>query len=234
MRTPRRRTSPNDSTLLLGAADSRRSIWQSGYWLVLALLTVSYVLCAAQTSPNPSLIALLFQLVTVAATLWVSERKKAIRYVGWMSLAAVGLAAVIVQFVGLEGRLLGVVLSVASMLAYLVAPIAIIAQQSRKDRVDGQTFLAAISAYVMVGMFFTFVYSTAALATAVPLFGPGTDDSLTGRLFFSFTTLTTTGYGNLVPAGALVQSVAIAEAIAGQLFLVVVVARVVSGWQRRR
>jgi hypothetical protein len=230
MRTPRRRTSPDDSTLL-GSADLRRPIWRSGYWLVLALLTVSYVLCAAQTSPNPSLIALLFQLVTVAATLWVSQVREGIRWVGWMSLAAVGLAAVIVQFVVVEGRLLGVVLSVASMLAYLVAPIAIIAQQSRKVRVDGQTFLAAITAYVMVGMCFTFAYSVIALASVEPLFGVGTDDSLTARLFFSFTTLTTTGYGNLIPVAPLVQSVAIVEAITGQLFLVVVIARVVSGWQ---
>ncbi|MET0932675.1 MAG: ion channel [Mycetocola sp.] len=233
MSTPRRRTPGNDGTLP-GPADSHRSIWQSGYWLVLALLTVSYVLCAIQTSPNPSLLALLFQLVTVAATLSVAQVRASIRKLGWVILAAVGLAAVIVQLVGVEGQLLGVLLSTASMLAYLVAPIAIIAHQARKVRVDGQTFLAAIAAYVMVGMFFTFAYSLAALAAAQPLFGEGNDDTLTSRLFFSFTTLTTTGYGNLVPVGALVQSVAIVEAITGQLFLVVVVARVVSGWQPPR
>jgi hypothetical protein len=218
----------------MSTAEPHPSIWQSGYWLVLALLTVSYVLCAAQSGPSPDIIALLFQLVTVAATLWVSEVREGIRKLGWGVLAAVGLAAVIVQFIGLEGRLLGVILSTASTLAYLVAPIAIIRHQARKVRVDGQTFLAAISAYVMVGMFFTFLYSLIALATAEPLFGIGSDDSLTSRLFFSFTTLTTTGYGNLVPVGALVQSVAIVEAITGQLFLVVVVARVVSGWQPTR
>ncbi|MET4639558.1 ion channel [Mycetocola sp. 2940] len=233
MSTRRRRTPGNDSTFL-GATDTGRSIWQSGYWLVLALLTVSYVLCAIQTSPNPSLIALLFQLVTVAATLWVAQVKPSIRRLGWAILTAVGLAVVIVQLGGVEGRLLGVILSTASMLAYLVAPVAIIAHQARKMRVDGQTFLAAISAYIMVGMFFTFAYSLAALSTAQPLFGEGDEDTLTSRLFFSFTTLTTTGYGNLVPVGALAQSVAIMEAIAGQLFLVVVVARVVSGWQPQR
>ena len=122
----------------------------------------------------------------------------------------------------------------ASIAAYLAAPIAIIAHQARKTMVDGQMLLASIAAYIMVGMFFTFVYNLIGLATSVPLFGEGTADSLTSQLFFSFTTLTTTGYGNLVPAGTLVQTVAIGEAITGQLFLVIAVARVVSGWQPSR
>ncbi|WP_431279421.1 ion channel [Leifsonia poae] len=45
--------------------------------------------------------------------------------------------------------------------------------------------------------------------------------------------MTTTGYGNLVPVTSGVQSVAIAEAITGQLFLVTAIARVVTGWTGR-
>jgi hypothetical protein len=120
------------------------------------------------------------------------------------------------------------------MVAYLVAPVAIIAHIIRRDRVDGQALLASIAAYILVGMFFTFVYNFVGLLTAAPTFGADQDDSLTSQLFFSFTTLTTTGYGNVVPAGPGVQSVAIAEAITGQLFLVIAVARVVTGWTRPR
>ena len=47
-------------------------------------------------------------------------------------------------------------------------------------------------------------------------------------LFFSYTTLTTTGYGNLVPAGAVGQSVAVLEMLLGQFFLVTLVAGLVS------
>ncbi|MGF6824711.1 hypothetical protein M2317_003644 [Microbacterium sp. ZKA21] len=48
-------------------------------------------------------------------------------------------------------------------------------------------------------------------------------------MFFSFTTLTTTGFGNIVPVGPGVQSVAVAEAITGQLFLITAVARIMRG-----
>jgi Ion channel len=51
-------------------------------------------------------------------------------------------------------------------------------------------------------------------------------------LFFSLATLTTMGYGNLVPAAKPGQSFAVLEAIVGQLFLVPAVAKVVTAWRR--
>jgi voltage-gated potassium channel Kch len=52
-------------------------------------------------------------------------------------------------------------------------------------------------------------------------------------LFFSFITLTTTGYGNLIPATNPGQSLAVLEALTGQLFLVTAVAKVVNAWRPR-
>jgi len=210
----------------------RRPLWRSGYWFVLVLIAISYTLCTLQVSPNPSAFAFLVQLATVAATLWVAEVKPRLARIGWVVLAVAAAAVLIVSLVGTVGHGLDVLLSGASALAYLVAPVAIIAHIVRRDRVDGQALLAAIAAYILVGMFFTFVYNLIALLSPDPTFGTGQDDSLTSQLFFSFTTLTTTGYGNIVPVAPGVQSVAIAEAITGQLFLVIAVARVVAGWER--
>ena len=55
--------------------------------------------------------------------------------------------------------------------------------------------------------------------------------SLSDDLFFSFVTLTTTGYGNLVPAGNPGQSLAVFEALLGQLFLVTAVGKIVTAWR---
>jgi Ion channel len=57
------------------------------------------------------------------------------------------------------------------------------------------------------------------------------EGSFSQDLFFSFTTLTTTGYGNLVPAANPGQTVAVLEMLTGQLFLVTAVAKVVSTWR---
>jgi len=210
----------------------RTPLWRSGYWFVLTLIAVSYALCAVQTGANPNPVAFLVQLAAVAITLRVAQVEPRLRRVGWIVLAAAAAATVVATASGGEGHLLDVALSAASMVAYLAAPLAIVAHLARRDRIDGQAVLASIAAYIQVGMFFTFAYNLIALISPAATFGDDQVDSLTGQLFFSFTTLTTTGYGNIVPVSAGVQSVAIAEAITGQLFLVIAVARIVSGWTR--
>jgi hypothetical protein len=57
---------------------------------------------------------------------------------------------------------------------------------------------------------------------------------MSDALFFSFVTLTTTGYGNLVPASNPGQSLAVMEAVLGQLFLVTAVAKIITAWKPRR
>ena len=203
------------------------AVRRSGYWLVLALIALSYVLCAAQERPNPNPIAFLAQLATVAVALWIAEVSPvALR----VSLAIVGVAVIAVlgaEIAGLEGHAVDIALSAASALACFIAPTAIIAHQVRLRRPGIQNLIAAVAAYVLVGMLFTFVYNLAALLTPVAILDGPNGDSLRGQLFFSFTTLTTTGYGNVVPVGPVMETFAVVEAIAGQLFLVIAVASMV-------
>lgn len=210
--------------------DAETGMWRAQYWIVLAMIVTSYTLCAVQTSPRPVPAVLVVQLITVGAIFRVAHVKREILRVTVIILTVAIIAVIVGAVSDATGHLLDIVLSIATFVAYLVAPMAIFRHQLRRRHIDGQTLLAAISAYLLVGMFFTFVYNAAALIISHPLFGPGTTDSLTSQLFFSFTTMTTTGYGNLVPVGPTTQGIAIAEAITGQLFLVIAVARVVTGW----
>lgn len=204
----------------------------SGYWLVLALLALTYVLCAAQGTTDPSPWAFVVQLVTVAVVLRVTEAHPRVQRIAWIVLSAAGIAAVVVAVFDLQGHVLDISLSAASMLAFFIAPVAIIRHQVRRRGLDTEALLAAISAYVLVGMFFALVYNLVALLTVAPTFGAEVVDSLSSQLFFSFTTLTTTGYGNIVPVSPAVQGIAVAEAITGQLFLITAVARIMRGNRR--
>jgi hypothetical protein len=66
-----------------------------------------------------------------------------------------------------------------------------------------------------------------------PFFGTTGDDVVSNDLFFSFVTLTTTGYGDLVPTTEAGQGLAVLEALLGQLFLVTAVAKIVTAWRPR-
>ncbi|WP_323742312.1 ion channel [Microbacterium sp. UFMG61] len=205
---------------------------RSGYWPVLALLIVAYALCAAQSTTDPSPWVLVVQLVTVAVVLRVTEAHRRVQHTAWIFLSAAAAATFVVALLGLRGDVLDIVLSAASALAFLLAPVAIIRHQMHRRGLDIEALLAATAAYVLVGMFFTHVYNLVALLAVAPTFGAGTVDSLSSQLFFSFTTLTTTGYGNIVPVSPGVQGIAVAEAITGQLFLITAVARIMRGSRR--
>lgn len=205
-----------------------------GYAIVLGLLAVSYGLCAAQPSTDPSPWAFLAMLATVAIVFHVTRARHLVQRVSWVVLSVAGAAAVVATAFGIDGPVLAIPLSAASMIALLVAPWAIIAHQVTRRGLDLEALLAAATAYILVGMFFAFVYNLMSQLSPTPLFGEESLDSLGNQLFFSFTALTTTGYGNLVPVGAGGQTVAIAEAITGQLFLITAVARIMRGASARR
>ncbi|PRB17397.1 hypothetical protein CQ042_05060 [Microbacterium sp. MYb62] len=205
-----------------------------GYAVILGLLIVSYGLCAIQPSTDPSPWAFLAMLATVAMVFYVTRARHLVQRVSWVVLSVAGAAAVVATLFGVDGPVLAIPLSAASMVALLVAPWAIIAHQVNRRGLDLEALLAAVTAYILVGMFFAFVYNLMSQISADPIFGEGSPDSLGNQLFFSFTALTTTGYGNLVPEGSTGQGIAVAEAITGQFFLITAVARIMRGASAKR
>lgn len=203
------------------------------YGLVLALIVVSYVVTVGAHGTTAQAVIIFVQLLTVWIVFSVSESPRARR--------AAGFAILVVAVIALIGLIVGTVtalddavrvLFVVSALLYLIAPMIIVRHIFRRRVVDGQTVLGAIAAYLLLGMMFAFCYEAiGAIQTAPPFFGAQGDGSASEDLFFSFITLTTTGYGDLVPAANPGQTVAVLEAIAGQLFLVTAVAKVITAWR---
>jgi voltage-gated potassium channel Kch len=90
-----------------------------------------------------------------------------------------------------------------------------------------ETVMGAICIYVLIGMCFSFVYSAIGLFEGT-FFVQTKHASLADYLYFSFVTQTTVGYGDFSAAGGLGRALAAFEAMLGQLYLVTVVAVVVS------
>ena len=94
------------------------------------------------------------------------------------------------------------------------------------------TFAAAlVSVYIILGLLFTFLYIGLDRIQGSPFFGSETTIHNGDTLLFSFYTLTTTGYGNLVPAGQPGKLFAGLEMLMGNIFLVTLVAGLVSLWR---
>jgi Ion channel len=97
--------------------------------------------------------------------------------------------------------------------------------------VGSKTILGALSVYTVLGILFTFVYGFVERVQGGAFFEAHPHPNGGDFLFFSYTTLTTTGYGNLVPGGQPGRMIAGLEMMAGQIFLVTLVAGLVSLWR---
>jgi Ion channel len=116
----------------------------------------------------------------------------------------------------------------------LVGAFAVLRAVLTENEVGFRTILGAVSVYITLGLLFTFVYVAVERIAGDPLFGAGVDVKRGDFVFFSMTTLTTTGYGNLVPAFQPGKMFAVMEMLMGQVFLVTLIARLVSMWQPGR
>lgn len=94
-----------------------------------------------------------------------------------------------------------------------------------------RTILGAISVYTVLGLLFAFVYEAIARVQNSPFFENHPHTGHSDYLFFSYTTLTTTGYGDLVPGGQPGRMLAGIEMLLGQIFLVTLVAGLVAVWR---
>jgi len=211
----------------------RSFVNQDSYGFVLLLVMVTYTVSVSITQTWAASIVLTVQVATVWFTLRTSQARPVVRRATDILLCIAAATAVVSFFVHQTGAERGGVFVVCSVL-YLIAPFSIVRHLILRQDVDAETLLGAVAAYLLIGMFFAFAYKAAGILGSVPFYGTAGSGSLSQDLFFSFVTMTTVGYGNLVPAANPGQSLAVLEALIGQLFLVVAVGKIISSFQPRR
>ena len=115
-----------------------------------------------------------------------------------------------------------------SALVLLMTVVIIIERIVRLSEVTAQSLYAAFSAYLLIGLMFSAFFGAISFLVSGPFFADNQPANPQTLQYFSFTTLTTLGYGDFTAAGSLGRSVAVLEALGGQIFLATLVARLVS------
>ena len=203
------------------------------YGFVLVLIIASYVLSVSVASDWGASAVVFIQIGTVWFALRTSQARRPVRRAAFLLLVLAG-AVALVNLAEPDGTR-RFVFALGSLL-YFIAPFSIIRHLVSRPTVDQETMLGAISAYLLFGMFYAFFYIELSIIQEPTVFFAGMSDtaSMQQVLFFSFTTLTTTGYGNLVPAGNPGQTLAVSEMILGQLFLITALGKIVTAWRPAR
>jgi hypothetical protein len=97
------------------------------------------------------------------------------------------------------------------------------------ETVDSETLYAALSTYLLAGLFFGQIYWSIESIQPGSLVGPDPVTELSS-VYYSFVTLATLGYGDYLPRTDISRGVAVFEVIGGQLFLAVMVARLIGAF----
>jgi hypothetical protein len=202
------------------------------YALVALLILVTFVFTSA--APNESWaksVLVLLQSATLIAALWTSGLGRDKRAI--VALVVIGVTVAILQLLVGGGTLIGIVGIVnVTLVGATVVVIAFGVIDQRE--VNRQSVTGAICIYVLLGILFMFLYSAVAVLGSGTFFAQGTDGSPSLQLYFSYVTLATLGYGDYTPATNLGHTLAVTEALLGQLYLVTVVALLVGNLSRKR
>jgi hypothetical protein len=207
------------------------------YGLVLALVIVSTVFqLVVSSADGPRFVVIGMQ----AATLVAAVRTAKVRRAGVRLAAAVAALAVLASLVTwiAEGEIPYAFAAAVGLLLVAVAPPVLaagIVNDLRATReVSLHTLAGVLAIYLLIGMFFAFSYGMVDAIDAEALFADRADSTPAERVYFSFVTLSTVGYGDFSPGSDGSRALSVLEMLIGQIYLVTIVSLIVANLGRRR
>jgi hypothetical protein len=165
---------------------------------------------------------------------WISQLPRRWWWPVWILAAAAVVVGIVSAVTDRPGA--RIVAATASVLLAVATIGVILRRIVQHPTISGATVGGAVSAYLLAGLAFAYGYELVSAVTGEPFFATIEDPRTVDYVYFSFTTLTTVGYGDLTARTELGRMLAVSEALLGQLYLVTVVALIVAnlGRERRR
>jgi Ion channel len=205
------------------------------YGVVLACTATTLVfLIVAPSADWSRAVALALQGLALLVAVATSRARAEVRRVR-AAVVAAG-AALVVALVA-AGLVSAGVSTALGALVGVAVPLALVGGLIRLVERHGVTLQAvagALAIYLQLGLIFAWVIGLVSHLDRAPYFEQGGDGTQADRVYFSFTVLTTTGFGDLTPAQPVGGAIAVVEMLSGQLYLVTVIGVLVGGFVARR
>jgi hypothetical protein len=204
--------------------------FEDAFGLVLVLVLLTYVLASVLSDSGWTgvLITLTTTATAIVALSSAEASEQAVRR-AWIAGGAALLLSLVSAIFGGRTGLNGASVLVLGLL--IAGMGAVLQRVLTSETVSTKTLAGAISVYASLGLFFTWAYGLVDRVEDGGFFEHEAHAKTGDILFFSYTTLTTTGYGDLVPANQIGRMLSGLEMMLGQVFLVTLVAGLVSLWK---
>jgi len=170
------------------------------------------------------LMDIFFTAIFLSAVYAVSQKRSVFIFTLLVALLTVALLW-FYDFTGLSS--FGVAGNILGTLFLAFTAIMILSYLFTVDEITGDMIMGAICVYFLFGLIWSFVFATLEMTQpgSFQLIGEVTDKA--AFTYYSYVTLTTLGYGDITPISTPARSLAILEAMMGQIYLAVLVARLV-------
>ncbi|MDH5245566.1 MAG: ion channel [Betaproteobacteria bacterium] len=223
-----RAASAKAKALAIGAAHVARLHNRAMAALLLLLVAAVFVLPAAVPSAEVrnELTEAVLVLILISGLVAVLEHRR-------LAVALAVLSAIVVVLHSMEWllphELLPTLRTVMTMLAFAMLAVAVGINVFAPRRAIADRVFGAIVLYLLLGLVWGVIYAT------IEMHAPGSfagtlrlDERLSDWVYYSFVTLTTVGYGDITPLSMAARAIAMLEALVGQLYPAIIIARLVS------
>ena len=201
---------------------------QDGYGLtlILTILTIG-CLAAAGVGTGGGLLAVVLSGATLLFALSTSRvRPGVMRVAQVLVVVAIGASAVALWSgdVAIAQQAVGMIgLAIAA-----VVPVVILKRIGRSAEITFRLVIGALVVYLLIGLCYAYIFGLIQLLSGEPFFVQTANATSANFIYFSYTTLSTVGYGDFSAATTFGQLIAISEALFGQLYLVSIVSILVA------
>jgi hypothetical protein len=205
------------------------------FGLVLCGLLLAFAIQGvAEPGPWEQVIVSTLLATTLLLSFWAAEARPVVM----RTALVVGALMVAVSIVAAAtGHVDSAAARLANLLLVTLAPpalvVGIVRSLRSRQAVTVEAVFGVLCLYILLGMFFAFLYGAIGRFSG-QFFAQEASTSVSHCLYFSFTTLTTVGYGDLTAASNLGHTLSVTEALTGQIYLVTVVSVIVGNLRRPR
>jgi uncharacterized membrane protein len=210
-----------------------------GHSFGLVLLLVLASACFQVAAPEAGwarLVTILLGAAILLAAVWAGRAQRLVARAAAAGALLVAVAAVL--YLAVDGSVPALLGAIANGLLVAFAPLviggALVRNLREEQAVTLPTLSGVLAIYLLAGMFFSFLFAAVQAADDGGFFAQVSDPGRSDFLYFSYVTISTTGYGDLTPATEVGRMLTVAEALLGQIYLVTIVALIVANLRPRR
>jgi hypothetical protein len=202
--------------------------------VLLLTLTVVLVVIGAPNSDWSRALAVGLEFAALVVVIVSSRERAAIRKMRALAVSGIAAAAVI----GIAaGAIPSVVTFVLAATVSILIPLTLGGGLLRLMRAKGvtiQVVAGALAIYLLIGLLFASAIGVITYLGSSAFFAQGTNGTPGDRVYYSFTVMTTTGFGDFTARQPVGRALAVLEMLIGQLYLVTVIGILVGNISRQR